>query len=702
MHALPPPQTPINMHAGSWRHLLPSKLYRARNVFLKYWWVVLFGASVGLAVGAWKVAHQRTIYVSTARMIVSGKINVMEGAHYAEEMGFFMSTQRELMQDAAVRERAEARVRETSPGTPNSPVALSVEPLPQTTIFILKATGSEPRYPQLILDAVMKEYISARRELRTQKSEDVEISIEDQIKREQIALGKEEEKLLAFQRQNNVGFLEQEGNSAGAYLGSLNTRLAELKNESKLLDLFQIDQTFARDKNHSSGSGLSREGDLRAPSGAEMEYLRASQQIEVLRAERDSYAKDLRPKHPIIVDLDHQISQQQQLMETYRKRSVEDLERRREAARLEIQNLEQTIKEWEKKALDLSERLAEYYGIQAGISRKRTQLESLIRSKDNVEISHNVDQEIVSIRERASPGQPQTPGVARTLGCAIAVGLLTGLMCLALIDQLDDRISSSAEFQSHFRERILAQIPRVSDPGKVKSAMRPLAPDNKQHAFSEAFRSLRSSVNFLPIDGEAPKILLIASAVPNEGKSTVSTNFAITLAFSGARVLLVDGDLRRGDLHSVFGLPNDHGFGDVLAGECPRHAAIKSTNFPNLYFLSRGSNVANPGELYLSNAADYFLKAVHREFDFVLIDSSPVMAADDTTSLAPKADAVIFVFRFASSKARASRRALEMLHERQANVIGVVCNDVSEAMQEYNYYTYSEYYGPAQSERAKV
>ena len=144
--------------------------------------------------------------------------------------------------------------------------------------------------------------------------------------------------------------------------------------------------------------------------------MRARQQIEVLKAERDSYAKDLRPRHPIMVELEHQITQQQQLIDTFRKQSAEDLQRRREAARLEIQNLEKTIQEWDKKALALSERLAEYSGIQAGISRRRSQLESLNRSKGNVEISHNVDQEVVSIRQRATPAQPQKPGVARTIG----------------------------------------------------------------------------------------------------------------------------------------------------------------------------------------------------------------------------------------------------------------------------------------------
>jgi len=701
---MPPPPATRENDTSSWWYLIHTKIYRARALLRKYWWLVLFTTCAGLAVGAWKVANQRIVYVSTGRMMVSGKINLPEGATYSEEMNLFMTTQRELMQDEAVRQRAAASVRATSPETLETPVDLTVAPLPQTSIFILTATGSEPRYPQLFLAAVMQEYIGARREMRSQKGEDVEISIEDEIAREQKALSREEDKLLAFQRANNVGFLEQEGNSAGGYLAKLNTQLADLKKEAQLLDLFQLDQKLARDDSRASGvdgsrDGL-RDGDPRASRGPEIDYVRARQQIEVLRAERDSYVKDLRPKHPIMVDLEHQIAQQQQLIDTFRKQSSEDLQRRREAARLEIQNLEKTIQEWDQKALDLSQRLAEYNAIQAGVNRKRSQLESLSRSKGNVEINRNVDQEVVSIRQHASAAQPQKPGVARTLGAGVVIGLLAGLLFLALIDQLDDRVASHVEFQSHFRERVLAQIPSVRGVGKGKAAVAPLAPSDARHAFAEAFRSLRSSLIFLPVTGVPPKILLVASAVPDEGKSTVAVNLAITLALSGARVLLADGDLRRGELHRVFGLPNDQGLGDVLAGDCARHAAIKATSVPGLSLLSRGGDQPNPGELYLSKAADYFLKAVHRDYDYVVLDSSPVMAADDTTSLAPKADAAIFVFRFSASSTRASTKAIQMLRERQANIIGAVCNDVSEAMQEYYYHSYPQYYGAPKGQRA--
>ncbi len=692
----------------SWQHLLHTKVYRYQALLRKFWWLILLTTAVGLAAGAWKCARQQVVYVSGGRILVSGKINLHEAASYSEEMSNFLKTQQALMQDDTMRQRAEARVRTQFPEIPVTPVELSVAPITGTTIYNLTATGVEPRYPQKFLDALMKEFIATRREMRTQKSENTESAIADEIEKQQAELARQEGALLNFQRENNVGFLEQEGNSAGAYLAKLNTQLADLKKESQLLDLFELDQQVARDRQVTSaatktGADSAAQSDLLAGAqhGPELEYVRARQQIEVLRAERNEYAKDLRPKHPIMVEFDRQIAEQQRLVDTFRRQSAEDLQHRREAIKLEVQNLESTIHQTETKALVLSQRLAEYTAIRAGIERQRTQLASLSTSKGTVEISRNVDQDIVSIRQDATAAQPAKPGAARTVGIGVALGLVVGLLLLILIDQFDDRVASYTEFQAHFPERVLAQIPTAPRPaGDVRLV--PLAANDDRHAFAESFRSLRSSLIFLPVEGTPPKVLLITSAVPNEGKSTVAVNLAITLALSGLRVLLVDGDLRRGEIHRTFNLSNDLGLSDVLGGDCPLHSTVQATRIPGLSLLSRGSSVSNPGELYLSKEADRLLKNAYASYDYVVLDSSPIMAADDTTSLAPKADATLFVFRFTSSHIRVSRKALDLLRERQANIIGVVCNDVSEAMQEYYYYRYPEYYGAGAKEKVRT
>jgi len=682
---------------------LHARFIRCRMLLRKYWWVVAFGVALGTGIAAWMVASQKQIYMSQARMMVSGKINLPEGGSFSEEMTHFMNTQGELMKDEAIRTRAEAYVRTTAAEIPVSMVMLRVEPLPQTSIFALTATGEEPLYTQKFLDAILHEYIATRREMRSQKGEFAAGAIDDEIERVAAELRKEEDRLLAFQRDNKTGFLEQEGNAAAAYLSKLNTRLAELRNESQLLDLFDADQQIARDRKMPKPDGGDlREGDPRTPSatGPLLEYERARQRIETLKAERAGYARDLTPRHPIMVELDEQIAQQQQLIDTFRKQSTEELKRRRDATTLEIRNLETTVKEWEAKAASNSERLTQHAGIQAGISRMRAQYENLSRSKGSVEITRNVDQEIISVRQKATPAQTARFGVARTLTIGFVLGLLGGIVCLLGISMFDDRIDSVVDFQATFPDRLLATIPHVSCAvGAVDVA--PLLPDDERHTFVESMRSLRSSIFFLPVEGPPPRTFLVTSAVPNEGKSTVALNFAITMAMFDVRVLLVDGDLRRGELHHALDLPNGAGFGDVLNGDCALQSAVQQTRVPGLSLLSRGSTVQNPGELFLSTDTDRFLRAADAQYDYVIMDSAPVTAADDTSSLAPKVHATLFVFRFATSSMRISQKALDTLRERQVNVLGLVCNDVDESLQDYYYYRYSEYYGSQKKDARK-
>ena len=192
--------------------------------------------------------------------------------------------------------------------------------------------------------------------------------------------------------------------------------------------------------------------------------------------------------------------------------------------------------------------------------------------------------------------------------------------------------------------------------------------------------------------GPRPKTLLITSSVPNEGKSTISSNLAITMALSGARTLLIDGDLRRGAIREAFGISSKIGFSEVLKQEVNWREVVVPTSYPNLFLLPRGKTLAQPSEHLLRDSTDSLLKEIYNHYDYIIIDSSPVLAADDSTSLAPKIDATLFVVRLSYTSARLTRKSLELLYNRQVNVPGVILNFVDTSLPEYYYYQYSEYY----------
>jgi succinoglycan biosynthesis transport protein ExoP len=685
----------------SWWFQLRARALRFKRVCARFWWIPFFTTAVGVAIAAWFIFQQQVAYVSSGRMMVSGRINLQEGAVFSEELANFFGTQMELMKSSEVRNRAMNRLAATKPQLQPVPITLSVSQLPQTSIFVLSTTGSDPDYARKLLDAVMAEYIATKKEMRSAKSENTQTAIIEEISRVEQEMRQNEQDLLNFQKENNVGYLEQEGNGAGAYVATLNRQLADLKTEYQLFDTMGPDQIIQKAANNPAHTGdfaaraadPESQGLLGAAMQPEDQYLQAKQQLAVLKAERDEFAKVLRPKHPRMVDLAERISQQEILIASLREQSLERFRNNRDSVKRQIDNLTSVIKEWEAKALSLSGRLANYNRIKGDFDRTKNLYDRLVNNLHDVDVTRNVDQDLVSILERASPAQPIKPGMERFIIIGVCGGLFLGLGLLFFLDQIDDRITSLVDLHPRFEEHVLAQIPTQ----KHRGALEPLREMDPRHAFAEALRALRSSLLYLPFEGERPKTILVSSAAPNEGKSTIALNLAITMALAKVRVLLVDADLRRGTLHRWLGRDSDPGLSNLLFGQVSLEKCISPTSIPSLDLISRGAEAQNPGELFLGARLDQFLRDVYSSYQYIIFDSSPIMAVDDATTLAPKLDASIFVVRFSHSSTRLSKRALELLQDRQANVIGLVCNDVSQAHQEYYHYKYPEYYGSQKS-----
>src|SRR4029077_5056654 len=242
--------------------------------------------------------------------------------------------------------------------------------------------------------------------------------------------------------------------------------------------------------------------------------------------------------------------------------------------------------------------------------------------------------------------------------------------------------------QHQFSENVLGQIPKEKSKGRIML----LEPDDTRHIIAESYRNIRSSIFFMPYEGPRPKTMLITSSVPNEGKSTISSNLAITMALSGARTLLIDGDLRRGALRDAFGVSSKIGFSEVLKQEVNWQEVVFPTSYPNLFLLPRGKTLGQPSEHLLRDSTDALIADMYNHYDYIIIDSSPVLAADDSTSLAPKIDATLFIVRLPYPSARLPPKSLELLYNRQVNVPGVILNYVDTSLPEYYYYQYSEYY----------
>ncbi len=632
-------------------------------------------------------------FLSTSKMMVAGKLNLSQNAVYSEDTNNFYGTQIQLMESDEARQGAEAQVRATHPELPASKVTISVSQRPRTSIFELEAVGGTPDYTQAFLNAVMQKYLDVKKGMRADEGSHVTTAITEQLIQVEKDLRSGEDEMLEYQKENNIGLLQGEGNSAAAYLVKLNQEYARLKTEHDLLSLLDLDQNLDRQQVTGSvatnGSPAPREGMPFADVGPEGDYLKAKQAVQLLKAQRDTLSKDLRPKHPKIIKLNDQIDQQENLIQLYRQDAVEKLETRRKSIGKQMENLKSSIAEWETKALDLSQRLAQFNRIKDKVDRQKKLYDRLTGSLKDVNVSQVVDGgDQVGIMERATTPVSVRPGMLKSLLIGFGFGAFAGLAILLLLDRIDDRMASFSEFQHHFSENILGQIPKEKTKGKVTL----LQPDDARHIFAESYRNVRSSIFFMPCEGPRPKTLLITSAVPNEGKSTISSNLAITMALSGAKTLLIDGDLRRGALREAFEIHSKIGFSEVLKQEVNWREVVIPTSHPSLFVLPRGNTISQPSEHLLRESTDAFLKDIYNHYDYIIIDSSPVLAADDTTSLAPKIDATLFVVRLSYTSARLTKKALELLYNRQVNVPGVILNYVDTSLPEYYYYQYAEYY----------
>jgi len=671
-----------------------NRVNRYKNVLRRLWWMLPLMIVLALGVQVIRLWQAPPAYLSLGRMIVSIKIQIPAGSVYTEELSNFLGTQVALMRSSTVMNRAMERVRVMKPKLLPAPVDLQISVSPKTTIFNLQAIGPDPEFTRVYLDACMEEYINLKKEMRTSTSDTTLAGITDQLVELERKLKKSEDDLIQFQASNSVVFLQEQDKSGGSYLVQLNRQLALLKTESQLLTLLDLDQNLERQREGDgllSTTGNTTDSD-RTVNFLHSDYLKAKQEIQLRKAELQEWSEYLRPKHPRMIALTEEISRREKLLEIFRQQSLEQLENRRNSISLQIENLEREIKDWEAKSLDISKKMAEYERMRANKQRFQDLYDRLLATMQTLGVDKDINPESVTVLERASPTKEARASAAKTLIIAGLIGLLVGLGILLGVDRLDDRPTSFTELQEEFDEPVLGQIPLEVTHGRNNGSSL-LSLDDERHAFLEAYRNLRSSLLYMATQGKRPRTILVTSALPGDGKSMTASNLAITIAHAGSRVLLIDADLRKGLLHRNFNLSTHPGLTEILTDQVQPAESIRPTSTPNLFLLPRGNTSRNPGEMFLNHKTVSLLKQLAGEYDYVIVATAPVMAVDDVFTLSPNVEGVVFVVRAACTSARVARAALDVLYQRDVDVLGLVFNAVESNASDYYYYRYKDYYG---------
>src|SRR5690242_19417324 len=230
----------------SWSAAFITRLHRYKSLLLRRWWIPVLTICLGLFVEAFLIYQRPPEYMSTGKMNVAGSMKIPQGAIYSEEMQNFWGTQVQLMQSNEVKHGAESLVRSSHPELQPVPVDVLVIQRARTSIFELSAVGSAPEYTQAYLNGVMQKYLDLKRGMREERGHEVTTGITEQLIQVEKDLRNSEDELIEFQKQNNIGFIQEEGNSAAAYLVRLNQQYAQLKTEYDLLNLLDLDQNLDR------------------------------------------------------------------------------------------------------------------------------------------------------------------------------------------------------------------------------------------------------------------------------------------------------------------------------------------------------------------------------------------------------------------------------------------------------------------------
>lgn len=694
---------PYSEEAGKrfdWGEFIHASYFRVRKLVLRYWWVLLICISAGVTIQAYRHLNEEPVYRSTARLMVRGQINIPEHNIYQEEFMRFYNTQIDLMQSPRIRSDAYQRMAALHPGLPRQPVQLRATVSPDTSIFIMQATSPDPVYTQRYLDAAVSAYINFRREMRSQTSEEAYLSITEQLLNLEEEIERQELVVVDFKRQNNVTFIQERVRSIGDRLVRLNNTLADLQSEFRLLSTLPLEQQLEGAVNlERADTTAERSVNTIALISGNPDFIEAKQTLNKLEVELREFSRVLRPRHPKIIQLRLDIESMHHRLNSIREQSAGRLEDAKQVLEIRIADKRQEIRDLEREALAYQQRLAEFQQTSSRLDLLKANYSRLQERLSQVEVNTNLDQERIGILDAATPAVELSGNMVKSILEGVVGGLLAGGGIIFLIALIDNRVRSIDDLNNHFEEPVVGAIP--FEPSLERSRQPVLLQeDDERHTFAEACRNLRSSILLMDKDLSQSQIVLVTSAVPGEGKSTIAANLAIALSFAKFRVLLVDADLRRGHLARSLGLERAPGLAEMVQGEAHFQEVVQPSALAGLDFISTGQFPDRPGELLLDRKMQEFLNQSREHYDFVVIDSAPVLATDDTTSFVNRVDRILFTIRSDYSRIRQIRPAMERLKMRNAQITGLVLNFINAREPNYYYYKYSEYYNRPRSEQS--
>jgi capsular exopolysaccharide synthesis family protein len=426
-------------------------------------------------------------------------------------------------------------------------------------------------------------------------------------------------------------------------------------------------------------------------------------------AEQSELSRKFGEAHPRMIRLNNELSATRSKIGAEMGQIVQAIKNEYYMAKAQEENLKGALEKQKSETQDLGDRNIEYRVLLRDVETNRALYENMLKSLKTTTAAENTPATNIRIVYPATiPDTPVLPRKARDLLLGAFLGLVVGLGLALFMESLDTTLKTPEEVEGWLEIPNLALIPHMefTSGNPIKEEFPELIVHHgTQPLASESYRGLRTTILF-SAPGHAPRVLLVTSSLPLEGKSLTSANLATAMAKAEPNVLLVDADLRRPSLHKIFQLPAEPGLSNFLVGELD-DLPVLETIVPNLFVLPAGKIPPHPSELLGSARMREFLDLAKSRFGHIIIDSPPLMSVTDAAILSTQAEGVLLVIKAEFVPRKAAMDARDQLLEVNATLLGVVFNNVQTQRNGYfynSYYRYHSYYtgkddGPAPRHR---
>ena len=570
----------------------------------------------------------------------------------------------------------------------------------ETRLIDVNFTHTDPQVAAKVVNAIAETYVFSNLEKKTETNTSTGDFLQKRVAELQQQIRTDEERLVNYARNNQIISLDASQNTVVARLAGLSTQLLEAENERK-----SAEAAYNAARAPGAASALV-DADEKRIDEAETTLAELRQKRAQLLVDATEEAPEVKEVTQQIVELENQVKDLSARKSTT---LLTNLETRYRQTLAREDALRKSFSKQRSETLTQNEAAINYRIIQQEIETNKSLLANLLqRSKENDVVMAGKPNNISIIDYAIAPDSPIGPNRMRTVFIALFLSIGLGVGFALFLEYLDDTVHSTDEVERLLHLPALAIIPSVGSssrprllggPGALQKrngnpAANPelLMNVDSRSPIAESYRHLRTSV-LLSTAGRAPRSLLITSSLPGEGKTTTAVNTAISLAQTGASVVIIDADMRRPRLRSIFNLSDRPGLSSILSSDLPEAgilAMVEKDPGTSLHLLTSGPIPPNPAELLGSEQMRRLLAVLQTNFTHVVVDSPPISSFTDGVLISSMVDGVLLVVHGGKSSRHIVKRSRQLLQDVGAKIFGVVLNNIN--LQSHDYYYYQRYY----------